>query len=83
MSRRLLVEEIFKVSTKNVFEMFTLKAIIYFKVEMLAERYPSDKNIEFVYKKLKDSLYNTKDESEALELYQSAMQIIKTKGYSW
>lgn len=77
------MEEIFKVSTKNVFEMFTLKAIIYFKVEMLAERYPSDKNIEFVYKKLKDSLYNTKDESEALELYQSAIQIIKTKGYSW
>lgn len=75
--------EIFKVSAKNVFEMFTLKAIIYFKVEMLAERYPSDKNIEFVYKKLKDSLYNTKDESEALELYQSAMQIIKTKGYGW
>lgn len=83
MSRRLLVEDIFKVSTKNVFEMFTLKAIIYFKVEMLFEKYPSDKNIEFVYKKLKDSLYNTKDESEALELYQSAIQIIKTKGYDW
>lgn len=77
------MEDIFKVSTKNVFEMFTLKAIIYFKVEMLFEKYPSDKNIEFVYKKLKDSLYNTKDESEALELYQSAIQIIKTKGYDW
>lgn len=77
------MEDIFNVSTKNIFEMFTLKAIIYFKVEMLFEKYPSDKNIEFVYKKLKDSLYNTKDESEALELYQSAMQIIKTKGYSW
>lgn len=77
------MEETFKISTTNIFEMFTLKAIIYFKVEMLAERYPSDKNIEFVYKKLKDSLYNTKDESEALELYQSAIQIIKTKGYSW
>ena len=75
--------DIFKVSTKNIFEIFTLKAIIYFKVEMLLEKYPSDKNIEFVYKKLKDSLYNTKDESEALELYQSAIQIIKTKGYDW
>lgn len=75
--------DIFKVSTKNIFEIFTLKAIIYFKVEMLLEKYPSDKNIEFVYKKLKDSIYNTKDESEALELYQSAMQIIKTKGYNW
>lgn len=75
--------DIFKVSTKNIFEIFTLKAIIYFKVEMLFEKYPSDKNIEFVYKKLKDSLYNTKDESEALELYQSAIQIIKTKGYDW
>lgn len=75
--------DIFKVSTKNIFEMFTLKAIIYFKVEMLFEKYPSDKNIEFVYKKLKKSIFDCKDETESLELYQSAMQIIKTKGFDW
>lgn len=77
------MEEIFKISTKNIFEMFTLKTIIYFKLGVLVEKYPKDKNIEFVYNKLKKSILDCKDETESLELYQSAMQIIKTKGFDW
>lgn len=75
--------ETFKISTTNIFEMFTLKTIVYFKLEVLVEKYPKDKNIEFVYNKLKKSIFDCKDETESLELYQSAMQIIKTKGFDW
>lgn len=68
---------------RAVFNLFTLKTIIYFKVELLAEIYPEDKNIEFVCNKLRDSIFNSQEEIESLELYQSAMQIIKTKGFDW